>query len=87
MTKEYNDELNKSFISFILKSVAVILATLGILCLNGIITVNTNESTHVKEVYIDGELCERNTWDELENITAGVDLHINIEDSTTLWSK
>ena len=87
MTKEYNDSLNKSFIGFILKSVATVLAVAGILLVTGIVTIGTKDSDHVREVYVDGVLTERTTWNEVEEIVAGIDLHINVEDSTTLWSK
>ena len=87
MTKEYNDSLNKSFIGFILKSIATVLAVAGLLLVTGIVTIGTKDSDHVREVYVDGVLTERTTWNEVEEVVAGIDLHINVEDSTTLWSK
>lgn len=86
-TKEYNDSLNKGFITFILKSIATVLAVAGLLLVTGVANVQFNNDSHVKEVYVDGELVERTTWDELNNIVAGINVHVNIDESSTLWSK
>ena len=87
MTKEYNDSLNRGFITFILKSIATVLAVAGLLLVTGVANVQFNNDSHVKEVYVDGELVERTTWDELNNIVAGINVHVNIDESSTLWSK
>ena len=86
-TKEYNDSLNRGFITFILKSIATVLAVAGLLLVTGVANVQFNNDSHVKEVYVDGELVERTTWDELNNIVAGINVHVNIDESSTLWSK
>lgn len=87
MTKEYNDSLNRGLVCFILKSVATILAVAGLLLVTGVANVQFNNDSHVKEVYVDGELVERTTWDELNNIVAGINVHVNIDESSTVWSK
>lgn len=86
-TKEYNDSLNRGFITFILKSIATVLAVAGLLLVTGVANVQFNNDSHVKEVYVDGELVERSTWEELNNVVAGINVHVNIDENTTLWSK
>ena len=87
MTKEYNDSLNRGLVTFILKSVAVILAVAGILFITGIASINIHETNHVKQTYIDGVLVEETHWDETDNIQAGIKFDISVDESTILWSK
>lgn len=87
MSKEYNDSLNKAFVGFIVKSIVTVLTVLGILFITGIARIETTNSTHVKETYIDGELVERSTWDELDKMTAGIKVHIDIDESTDIYNK
>ena len=87
MTKEYNDSLNRGLVAFILKSVATVLAVAGILLVSGIARIETTNTTHTREVYVDGELTERSTWEELDKLTAGIKVHIDIDESTDIYNK
>ena len=81
----------RNFVNFILKVIASTLAILGILFLTGIISISSETSEHSKEVYtyVDGQLCEVNSheWSELESLQGKLNINININESTELWSK
>lgn len=87
MTKEYNDSLLRGLLSFILKTVATTLLVLAILVLTGIVKVQFRNTEHTKQTYIDGILVEDTSWKETDNIYAGIDLHVNVENGTVIWSK
>lgn len=87
MTKEYNDSLIRGFVGFILKTIATTLLVLAILVLTGIVKVQFRNTEHNKQTFVDGVLVEDTTWNETENIYAGIDLHINVENGAVIWSK
>lgn len=87
MSKEYNDSLNRAFVGFIVKSIVTVLTVLGILFITGIARIETTNTTHTREVYVDGELTERSTWEELDRLTAGIKVHIDIDESTDIYNK
>ena len=77
----------KNFGIFVLKSLAVVLATIGVLFISGIATIKFNNENHNSEYYVDGVLVEAKEWQELNNVVAGIDLQININKDATLWQK
>lgn len=81
----------RNFVNFILRVIATTLAIFGILFLTGIISISSETSEHTKETftYVDGELCEVNShkWSEIESLQGKLNINININETTELWSK
>lgn len=81
----------RKIVNFILTVIATAMTILGILFIAGILNISSERSEHNKTTYtvVDGVLVDAKSkdWSELETLQGSVNLNININESTNLWTK